>query len=153
MGPARTPGHRKAQCKYCSWCLNLAKVNMMYSHIAFQCDEINNYDSNARKEVISKLRDLEQQTSPGRYKRRAIEMMSDDSLSSKQYTMDRFTSRIIAYSEQQSIDRYLLRAIIMNGISFRTVNNSFFLEFVKKLNPSYDLPDRKKLAHESSYKN
>ncbi|CAF0838120.1 unnamed protein product, partial [Didymodactylos carnosus] len=75
-------------------------------------------------------------------------IISDDSLSSKQYTMDRFTSRIISYSEQPSIDRYLLRAIIMNGISFRTVNNSFFLEFVKKLNPSYDLPDRKKLAHE-----
>ena len=74
MGSARTPGHRKAQCKYCSWYLNLAKVNMMYSHIAFQCDEINNYDSNARKEIISKLRDSEQQTSPGRYKRRAIEV-------------------------------------------------------------------------------
>jgi proline dehydrogenase len=62
--------------------------------------------------------------------------------------MDRFTSRIISYSEQQNIDRYLLRAVIMNGISFRTVNNDFFIEFVKKLNPSYDPPNRKKLAHE-----
>jgi proline dehydrogenase len=62
--------------------------------------------------------------------------------------MDQFTSRIISYSEQQNIDRYLLRAVIMNGISFRTVNNDFFIEFVKKLNPSYDPPNRKKLAHE-----
>jgi len=36
----------------------------------------------------------------------------------------------------------------MNGISFRTVNNNFFVDFIKKLNPSYDLPDRKKLAKE-----
>ena len=62
--------------------------------------------------------------------------------------MDQFTSRIISYSEQQNIDRYLLRAVIMNGISFRTVNNDFFIEFVKKLNPSYDPPNRKKLAHD-----
>jgi hypothetical protein len=62
--------------------------------------------------------------------------------------MDRFISRIISYSEQQNIDRYLLRAIIMNDMSFRTVDNNFFVEFIKKLNPSYDLPGRKKLAHE-----
>ncbi len=62
--------------------------------------------------------------------------------------MDRFTSRILSYSEQQNIDRYLLRAIIMNGISFRTVNNHFFIELIKKIHPSYDLPGRKKLAGE-----
>jgi hypothetical protein len=75
-------------------------------------------------------------------------MVSNDSSAHKQYTMDRFTSRIISYAEQQNIDRYLLRAVIMNGISFRTVNNNFFVDFIKKLNPSYDLPDRKKLAKE-----
>ena len=62
--------------------------------------------------------------------------------------MDKFTSRMISYGEQQNIDRYLLRAVIMNGISFRTVNDNFFIEFVKRLNPSYDLPGRKKVAHE-----
>lgn len=57
--------------------------------------------------------------------------------------MDRFTSRMISNSEQQSIDRHLLRAIIMNGMPFQTVNNPFFIEFIKKLNPLYGLPDRK----------
>jgi hypothetical protein len=47
MGPAKTPGHRKAQCKYCLLCLNFAKLNMMYSHIAHQCDEVINYNPNA----------------------------------------------------------------------------------------------------------
>ena len=46
--------------------------------------------------------------------------------------MDRFTSRIISYGEQQHINRYLLHAIIMNRISFRIVSNNFFLEFAKK---------------------
>ena len=63
--------------------------------------------------------------------------------------MDRFTSPIISYGEQQHINRYLLHAIIINRISFRTVNNKFFHEFSrKKFNPFYELLSRKKLAHE-----
>lgn len=55
---------------------------------------------------------------------------------------------MISNNEQQNIDRCLLRAVIMNGMSFRTVNNNFFVDFIKKLNPSYVLPGRKKLANE-----
>ena len=62
--------------------------------------------------------------------------------------MDRFTSRMISCGEQQHIDQYLLRSIIMDDISCRTVNNFFFLEFAKKINSSYELLSRKKLAHE-----
>ena len=52
MGPAKTPGHRKAQCKYCLLSLNFAKLSIMCSHIAHHCDEIVNYNPNARKETI-----------------------------------------------------------------------------------------------------
>lgn len=65
--------------------------------------------------------------------------------------MDRFTSRIVSAAEQQTIDRCLLRATIMNGLSFCIVcivENYFFIEFIKLLNPSYELPGRKKLANE-----
>lgn len=40
MGPAKTPGHRTVQCKYCQLYLNFAKLNIMYAHIAHQCEEI-----------------------------------------------------------------------------------------------------------------
>ena len=50
--------------------------------------------------------------------------------------------------EQQTIDRCLLRAILMNDLSFCIVENNFFIEFIKRLDPSYDLPGRKKLAYE-----
>ena len=74
MGPAKTPGHRKAQCQYCLLCLSFAKLNMMYSHIAHQCDQIVNYDPNARKEIIIKMRDLEKQSSPTSNKKRSVEV-------------------------------------------------------------------------------
>ncbi|CAF1523635.1 unnamed protein product, partial [Rotaria sordida] len=116
MGPAKTPGHREAQCKYCLSCFNFAKLHVMYSYIAYQCDEIVTYNPNARKEIITRMRDFEQQSPPSRIRRRSSEAGSVDQLLSKQYTMDRFTCRILSYSEQQNIDRYLLRAVIMNGI-------------------------------------
>jgi hypothetical protein len=71
MGPAKTTGHRKAQCKYCLSCFNFAKLNVMYSHIAHQCDEIVTYNPNARKEIITRMRDFEQQSPPGRVRRRS----------------------------------------------------------------------------------
>ncbi|CAF4624104.1 unnamed protein product, partial [Rotaria magnacalcarata] len=114
MGPAKTLGHSKVQCKYCLLCLNFAKLNMMYTHIAHQFDEIINYDPNARKEIIIQACKMEEQLSPGRNNKRIIDVVSNDPSLRKQSTMDRFTSRIISYSEQQNIDRDLLRAAIMN---------------------------------------
>ncbi|CAF1333103.1 unnamed protein product [Adineta ricciae] len=149
MGPAKTPGHRKAQCKYCSQYFNFAKLNLMYTHAAHQCDQIINYNPSGRKEIILKMRGFEEESLPSRKKKRSTEVTSTDSPSRKQHTMDRFATRIISYSEQQTIDRYLLRAIVMNGISFRTINNNFFVEFIKRINPSYDLPGRKKITQET----
>ncbi|CAF3567984.1 unnamed protein product [Rotaria socialis] len=125
MGPAKTPGHRKAK-----------------SH---QCEKIVLCNPQARKYIIMKMRDMHNQSSPSTNKRRETEIQTTykDSLRHKQYTIDRFTSRIIPLAEQQTIDRCLLRAIIMNDLSFRITENDFFIEFVKKLNPSYDLPARK----------
>jgi hypothetical protein len=74
MGPAKTPGHRKAQCKYCLLSFNFAKLNLMYYHITHQCDEIVNYNPNVRKEVLLKMRDLEEEPSPSRKKKRTTEV-------------------------------------------------------------------------------
>ncbi|CAF3361201.1 unnamed protein product, partial [Rotaria sp. Silwood2] len=73
MGPAKTTVHRKAQCKCCLWCLNVAKLSMMYSHITHQCDEVVNYDPSAHKEIIMKMCELEQKLSPGRNSKRITE--------------------------------------------------------------------------------
>jgi hypothetical protein len=62
--------------------------------------------------------------------------------------MDQFASRSIPPNERQAIDRSLLRAIIMSGIAFQTANNAFFADFVHKLNPSYTMPDRRRLSRD-----
>ena len=62
--------------------------------------------------------------------------------------IDRYGSRIISSNEKLEIDRYLLRALIMNGIAFNAVSSSFFIDFIRKLNPSYSPPDRMKLTRQ-----
>lgn len=74
MGPAKTPGHRKAQCKYCQLYLNFAKLHMMYTHIAYQCEEIIQRNPQARKDIIIKMRDMDNQPSPSTKRRRETDV-------------------------------------------------------------------------------
>ncbi|CAF1505208.1 unnamed protein product, partial [Didymodactylos carnosus] len=67
---------------------------------------------------------------------------------SKKLNMDQSGTRAILPSEKQSIDQTLVRAFVMNGMSFMTIDNIFFKEFLLKLNPMYTPPDRKKLSRD-----
>jgi hypothetical protein len=62
--------------------------------------------------------------------------------------MDQYGSRIVTANEKLEIDRSLLKMFIMNGMAFNIVTNPFFLEFIRKLNPSYCPPDRMKLTRQ-----
>ncbi|CAF1137807.1 unnamed protein product [Didymodactylos carnosus] len=57
---------------------------------------------------------------------------------SKKLNMDQSGTRAILPSEKQSIDQTLVRAFVMNGMSFMTIDNIFFKEFLLKLNPIAD---------------
>lgn len=74
MGSAKTAGHRKAQCKYCLRFFHFAKLNIMYNHIAHQCEEVINHDPKVRKEVLSKLRDFDCDESPSRKRKKITQV-------------------------------------------------------------------------------
>ena len=74
MGPAKTPGHRKAQCRYCQLYLNFAKLHMMYTYIAYQCEEIIYCNPQARKDIVIEMRDMENQPSPSTNKKRKTDV-------------------------------------------------------------------------------
>jgi hypothetical protein len=65
MGPAKTPGHRKAKCKYCLLAFNFAKLNIMYAHIAHQCEDVLHANPNARKEAIFRMHEFDGQALTG----------------------------------------------------------------------------------------
>ena len=75
--------------------------------------------------------------------------MYDASSAKKQMKIDQYGSRIIPANEKLDIDRTLLKTLIMNNIPFQVVTNSFFLDLIQKLNPSYCPPDKMKLTRQT----
>ena len=55
-------------------CLDFVKLNTMYSQIANLCDEMVKYNSNACKEIVVKMRDSGNQSSPARSKMRTMKV-------------------------------------------------------------------------------
>ena len=60
-GEAKTGGYRKARCRYCMMLLSYAKISMMYSHIANQCDVVVTKNPAARIDTIAKLTEVDHQ--------------------------------------------------------------------------------------------
>jgi hypothetical protein len=71
-GEAKTGGYRKARCRYCMVLLSYAKIPMMHSHIANQCDAVITQNPTARVDTITKLTEIDRQNqSPKSTKRLA----------------------------------------------------------------------------------
>ncbi|CAF1066407.1 unnamed protein product [Didymodactylos carnosus] len=83
------------------------------------------------------------------YSRFDIGVLDDSSSTKKQMKMDQYGFRVIPPNEKLDIDRTLLKALIMNGVPFQLVTNSFFLDLTQKLNPSYCPPDKMKLTRQT----
>ncbi|CAF1140052.1 unnamed protein product, partial [Didymodactylos carnosus] len=127
----------------------------MYRHIAQEFQAILEDNPQVRKEVIRRLLTLNnQEQSPEKSTRKRLKRnigsssSQSSSSNSRQLQIDQFSARLIPLQEKQEIDRSLLRAFIMCGISFQTASNIFFNEFLNKLNSMYVPPDRMKLSRD-----
>ena len=57
-----------------------------------------------------------------------------------------FDSTKIEASKQLMIDEAITSAFVMCGIPFRVINNPFFMNVLKILNPGYNIPSREILS-------
>ncbi|CAF4088952.1 unnamed protein product [Adineta steineri] len=113
-------GYRKARCRYCTLSLSYAKIPLMYTHIANQCDAVVRINSAARLDTITKLSEFDQQSQSPKSVKRMIQL-DDVSSTQKQKKIDQYGSRIIPTNERNEIDRSLLKALVMNGVTFNII--------------------------------
>ncbi|CAF4682661.1 unnamed protein product [Rotaria sp. Silwood1] len=114
---------------------------MMYSYIAHQRDEIVNYDPNARKETIIKMRDLEQQSSPARNNKKVTEAMSIIQSSSITLTdcyltlsyLHLTTNRFVDSTETRTFGRFVGKVV---DIRLKEFQNDIYLS-AYCLHPKY----------------
>ncbi|CAB5164801.1 unnamed protein product [Rhizophagus irregularis] len=120
-GQQQSRRHYTATCTYCNY------VALYFARIVGQKmgeDEDDENDSNSDSEVPKKKQKYSNQTSLSNfYKTKKLEK---------------------GYSD--SIDRSITKAFVMCNIPFSTIENPWFVDLMKTLQPGYDLPSRHTLS-------
>jgi len=144
QGKPRSQGHYEAKCKYCNKKWSRGKPINMRAHLATHCqncpDDVSSYfakivanQENSEDDMSS---DLEQPVS----KRTKTTRKQQKGL--HQY----YSPVYLEDGRKKEIDRAILKAFVCCGISFAVIENPFFIEMLKTLQPGYTSPSCKLLA-------
>ena len=127
-------GHYQATCKLCLSFFKDARPYVLRSHIVSQCPKASEIIKNEVNELILK----EKQHFP---------KQAETSEHSGQHHIDGYFGSVnLEESRIKQINEALVMMFIMCALPFRLVENPFFINFLKALNPGYQPPSRKALA-------
>lgn len=132
-------GHAKAVCKYCGKTWYRGEKAILVGHIANHCNEA---PSHLIREYLTKINET---VGAGASKKRK----TNNDFNNTGQTLLTETFKSIeklnpAYINR--LNRALIKFFTCCGISFQVVENPFFVDFIKELNPSYNLPSRALLS-------
>lgn len=138
-GDEKTKGHYEATCRYCHQIWDRAYPSRLEIHLANQCIEV---EHEVRKKFL------------GIVTRKNYVIELSDNKTKKQKTKNSnsqknmeeyFDNMELSEQKKKLIDKSLAKFVSCCGIQFGVVENPFFIDFVKNLKPSYDLPSRIRL--------
>jgi hypothetical protein len=138
-GDEKTKGHYEATCVYCNQKWDRAYPGRLEVHLANQCIEVerevrkNFLEIVARKNNIIELDDNK------------TKKLKTKNSNSQKNMEEYFDNMKLSEQKKNLINKSLAKFISCCGIQFGIVENPFFIDFVKNLKPSYDLPSRIKL--------
>ena len=130
MGQELNPGHYKATCYHCNKVWARGKPSVLKAHLANEClstpEDISKYWRNKLAENnITYTRTFRVQSNIDQHFR---------------------SSQPLPSQVSNRIDRSLLKAWTMSGISFEVIENPFIVDLFKELNPAYIPPSRTTLS-------
>ena len=126
-------GKYHATCKYCNFSWSRGDISKLEEHFANHCSEA---PGPIVRKYLNKILEREDKVN----KKRKI-------VGSNQLNItDYHDSTKIPDSRVTRINRALAKFFVACGISFRIVEHPFFINFVKELNSSYELPTREFLS-------
>lgn len=140
-------GHVGCICKACGWKRKVGKAYEMVEHLALTCPKVtgdvkNIFLQEIRERVALKLDDPTDNPD---------DIVFDDNRAKKKqkvsFVQTKITSKFeptaeIDSTKAQRCNRALTRFFICCGIPFKIVSNPFFIDLVRCLCPSYELPNR-----------
>ena len=120
------PGHFDAKCKFCSTYWKNGIVKNLQVHLASKCENVDVETKNKFMHYVA--------TRDGIINENHMEIESDgenEELSDERVAL---------------IDRSILKAFVMCAIPFRIIENPYFINVLKNLQPNYNSPSRERLA-------
>jgi hypothetical protein len=143
-------GHVGCICKECGWKRKVGKAYEMVEHLALTCSKVTGDIKNRFLQELRERKALKPENSTD-----DLDILDDDQPTKKKQkislTQPKITSKFestaeIDSSKAQQCNRALTRFFICCGIPFKIVSNPFFIDFIKCLCPSYQLPNRNTFA-------
>jgi hypothetical protein len=142
-GPKQSKGHYSATCNSCGLYWKHGKPYILREHLANHCKK-------CPKEL-----GLYYASIVGRDK--GMQNIEDENISSesdeppikksKQTAMSNFFEpKKLEKGKIDEIDRIITKAFIMSNIPFSTIENPWFFNLIKTLQPAYDVPSRRVLG-------
>src|ERR1043165_9653760 len=135
----RKKGHSSSICKFCGESKARGRPSEMMAHLALQCDKV---EASVKEKYLKTLAKLPY--TKGANKRK----LNEDIASGIQ---PKITSKLqkstIDPGQQALCNKSLTRFFVCCGIHFSTVESPFFIDLVKNLCASYQLPDRRTLSN------
>lgn len=122
-------GHYSARCDYCSKHFEVGYPNVLEKHLARECvqcdEEIHNHYLNLIMEK-NKSRNIQ--------KNAHNSISNKKNLNNRQVSLSEFYEHATLTKErEESINKSLIHAFVMAGIPYSTIENPYFVEFLKKL--------------------
>ncbi len=137
-------GHVSCICKGCGWKRKVGKAHEMVEHLALTCT---NVMGEVRNKCLQELRDrsalknptldTSDPTSDNNQPKRPRLLLTQPKITTKFESTAQVDS-----AKEQRCNQALTRFFICCGIPFKVVSNPFFIDLVKCLCPSYQLPNR-----------
>lgn len=130
-------GHSRAVCKFCGESWYRGEKAILEGHIANHCKKA---PPTIIREYLAKLTENSTPISSNNKKRKSNNDPGQITLNRSFNKIEELSSGFI-----DRLNRALLKFFVCSGIAFQIVENPFFVDFIKELNPSYTLPSREVL--------
>jgi hypothetical protein len=143
-GSQTSRGHYAAECSYCHYSWKQGKPHVLREHLANSCkqcpQEISLYFARIVGKQIGEAdeestSDLEEP--PNKMQKRTNEQTSIRSF---------YKTKKVEKGYSDEIDRSITKAFVMSNIPFSVIENPWFMDMIKTLQPGYDLPTRQTLS-------
>lgn len=138
-GEEKVKGKYKAKCNYCSKAWERGEPCELEAHLANHCSIAPN---EVIREYLAKvlLRNTDKDGFNNKNNKRKLNSSAD------QRSLDNFVGSSLEKGKDEKINQAWAKAFTICGIPWRVIENPFFIEALKEMNPSYEPPTRELLS-------